>query len=147
MAIIRCRARSLVMRQRSEQRTSGTQRVLLSDDGFGTVEAPGDWLQPGQGVGTASVFLTKTAEASAAVLRIWHQAKGACWALPSSRTRHLLSMMVRYCLPIAARDACQRRTGSGGCPHLPLVLQTWKLVTKQHKAHNSCQWCRQSARS
>ena len=29
------------------------------------------------------------------MLRVWRQAKGACWALPSARTRHLLIMMVR----------------------------------------------------
>ena len=121
------------------QTTGNSRNVLLSDDGFGTVEAPGDWLEPGQGVGTASVFLTKTAEASAAVLRIWHQAKGACWALPSPRTRHLLSMMVRaFRLPVAARDACQSQTGPGGCPHLPSMFLSWKHVTSTHTASSRC---------
>ena len=69
--------------------------VSLSDDGFGTVEARGEWPHPGEGVGTAATFLTRTKEASAAVLRVWRQAKGSCWALPSARTRHLLNMMVR----------------------------------------------------
>ena len=46
-------------------------------------------------MGTAATFLTKASEASAAVLRVWRQAKGSCWALPSARTRHLLHIMVR----------------------------------------------------
>ena len=96
-----------MQRMLQKRRTLSHQPVLLADDGFGTVEAPGDWLQPGQGVGSAAVFLTKTSEASAAVLRIWHQAKGACWALPGPRTRHLLNMMVRMCL-LAGRYEVRR---------------------------------------
>lgn len=71
------------------------RRATPPDDGFGTVEAQGEWPHPGEGVGTAATFLTRTKEASAAVLRVWRQAKGSCWALPSARTRHLLNMMVR----------------------------------------------------
>ena len=71
-----------------------TRPAELADDGFGMTESQGDWPRRGEGVGTAATFLTKTSEASAAVLRVWRQAKGSCWALPSPRTRHLLNIMV-----------------------------------------------------
>ena len=57
--------------------------------------AVGPWQTGGWGIGNAVRFLSRAAGDSADVLRIWREAKGHCWALPSSRTRTLLNMMVR----------------------------------------------------
>ena len=54
------------------------------------------------GLGSATGFLSRTASDAAAVLRIWREAKGHCWALPSSRTRTLLNMMVRLLIAAAS---------------------------------------------
>ena len=64
------------------------------DDGFGRPASPGP-SPSGGGLGTGSRFLNRSGPDSAAVLRTWHAAKGHCWALPSTRTRMMLNVMVR----------------------------------------------------